>query len=375
MTRSGETAEELVFRAVTFKALTFKALGTVVSLIVTDGAARAAAYTILVEELSAVDAACSRFRADSELSQLNRAAGRRLAISRFFADALAAALGAALVTEGDVDPTCGRSLVGIGYDRDFAEVRRDTTALSRPSTGRGVTAAAGWRTVELDPVRCTARVPDGVLLDLGATAKALAADRAAARIAAAVGCGVLVNLGGDISVAGEPPPGGWCIGVIDDLGPDDDAGVRGSPADAGPAASMAAASMAAASMAAVTITDGGLATSSTAVRAWRRGAEALHHIVVPGTGRPADTCWRTVSVAAASCVDANTASTASIIRGERAPGWLEELRLPARLVRRDGTVATVGGWPAEQATAGGRPAGKATAGGQPAEQASAGNPA
>jgi FAD:protein FMN transferase len=284
-----------------------------------------------------VDAACSRFRPDSELSQLNRAAGRRLAISRFFADALATALGAAQVTDGDVDPTCGRSLVGIGYDRDFAEVRRDTTAL-----GRGVTAAAGWRTVELDPVRCTARVPDGVLLDLGATAKALAADRAADRIAAAVGCGVLVNLGGDISVAGEPPPGGWCIGVIDDLGPDDDAGVRGSRADACPAVTMAA----------VTITDGGLATSSTAVRARRRGAEAFHHIVVPGTGRPADTCWRTVSVAAANCVDANTASTASIIRGERAPGWLERLRLPARLVRHDGTVATVGGWPVEKASAG-----------------------
>src|ERR1019366_6601065 len=198
MTRSDETAEDLVFRALAFKALAFKALGTVVSLIVTDGAARAAAFAILGDELSTVDAACSRFRPDSELSQLNRAAGRRLAISRFFADALATALGAAQVTDGDVDPTCGRSLVGIGYDRDFAEVRRDTTAL-----GRGVTAAAGWRTVELDPVRCTARVPDGVLLDLGATAKALAADRAAARIAAAVGCGVLVNLGGDISVAGE----------------------------------------------------------------------------------------------------------------------------------------------------------------------------
>ncbi|MDX6391031.1 MAG: FAD:protein transferase [Streptosporangiaceae bacterium] len=365
MTRSGEAAEELAsrtleFKALTFKALTFKALGTVVSLIVTDGGARAAAYTILGEELSTVDAACSRFRADSELSQLNRAAGRRLAISRFFADALATALGAAQVTDGDVDPTCGRSLVGIGYDRDFAEVRRDTMAL-----GRAVTAAAGWRTVELDPVRCTARVPDGVLLDLGATAKALAADRAAARIAAAVGCGVLVNLGGDISVAGQPPPDGWCIGVIDDLGPDDDAGAGGSRADAGPAAGMAA----------VTITDGGLATSSTAVRAWQRGAEAFHHIVVPGTGRPADTCWRTVSVAAASCVDANTASTASIIRGERAPAWLESLRLPARLVRRDGTVATVGGWPAEQATAGGWPAEEAPAGSQPAEQAPAGSPA
>ena len=327
MTRSAESADELVFRTPAVKAL-----GTVVSLIVTDGAARSAASAILGEELSVVDAACSRFRADSELSRLNRAAGRRLTVSRFFADALATALNAAEVTDGDVDPTCGRSLVRIGYDRDFAEVRRDTTALSRAAV-----AAAGWRTVELDPVRCTARVPDGVLLDLGATAKALAADRAAGRIAAAVGCGVLVNLGGDISVAGEPPPGGWCIGVIDDLGPDDD--VRPHRRGVG-------------RRHAITIADGGLATSSTAIRAWRRGPEAFHHIVVPATGLPADSCWRTVSVAAASCVAANTASTASIIRGERAPSWLERLRLPARLVRHDGTVLTAGGWPADKAPAG-----------------------
>jgi thiamine biosynthesis lipoprotein len=111
-----------------------------------------------------------------------------------------------------------------------------------------------------------------------------------------VGCGVLVNLGGDISVAGEPPPGGWCIGVIDDLGPDDD--VRPQRRGAG-------------RRHAVTIADGGLATSSTAIRTWRRGTEAFHHIVVPATGLPADSCWRTVSVAAASCVAANTASTAS----------------------------------------------------------------
>ena len=78
----------------------------------------------------------------------------------------------------------------------------------------------------------------------------------------------------------------------------------------------------------------------------------MHHIVVPATGLPAQTCWQTVSVAAASCVDANAASTAAIIRGERAPGWLATLRLPARLVRHDGTVQTVGAWPA----AGGGPA-------------------
>jgi len=58
-----------------------------------------------------------------------------------------------------------------------------------------------------------------------------------------------------------------------------------------------------------------------------------------------------VSVAAATCVDANTAATAAIIRGERAPGWLDALGLPTRLVRPDGQVLRVGGWPVPEETA------------------------
>ena len=299
--------------------VTFPALGTTASVLVTDPEARDTAAAMLAAELSAIDAACSRFRADSELSALNRARGRKVAISPLLTEALAAALAAAQATDGDVDPTCGRSLIGLGYDRDYAEVRRGT---GPPEIT--VTPAAGWRSVDLDQPRRVARVPDGVVLDLGATAKALAADRAAAAIAAQAGCGVLVNLGGDIRVAGPPPPGGWHIGIADDAGPD------GPPAASRPAH-------------AVIITSGGLATSSPMVRAWRRGTADLHHIVRPGTGLPARTCWRAVSVAAASCVDANAASTASIIRGERAPRWLAGLRLPARLVRQDGTALTVAG--------------------------------
>jgi thiamine biosynthesis lipoprotein len=174
------------------------------------------------------------------------------------------------------------------------------------------------------------------MLDLGATAKALAADRAAARIAAAAGCGVLVNLGGDISVSGDPPADGWRIGVADDLGFD-------------------AAMDSIEPSQVVVIRDGGLATSSVLGRAWQRGGVRLHHIIiVPATGRPAESCWRTVSVAAATCVDANIASTAAILRGERAVRWLERLRLPARMVRHDGTTVMVGGWPAD--AAGARPA-------------------
>jgi FAD:protein FMN transferase len=309
---------------------TFTALGTFGSLLVSTPGAIEDAYRILSAELKAIDLACSRFRPDSEISALNAAGGRAVPVSPLFAEAIGTALTAALQTDGDVDPTCGLSLVSLGYDRDFAEVCLDTSALaSAPAP------AAGWQTVELDPVRGTARMPAGVRLDLGATAKALAADRAAAQINDFTGSGVLVNLGGDIAVAGQPPAGGWRIEVVDYLPEDPEC----KPARRARGQIVA-------------IESGGLATSSTAARRWHRGGQILHHIVAPGTGLPADGCWRAVSVAAASCVDANVASTASIIRGNLAPSWLAGLSLPARLVRHDGTTLTVADWPSDKEEAG-----------------------
>jgi thiamine biosynthesis lipoprotein len=308
--------------AATIASRTFRALGTFATLLVTDPSALVAAHDLLAAELAAMDAACSRFRSDSELWRVNHARGRPVPVGPLFAEALAVALAAAAVTDGDVDPTCGRSLARLGYDRDFAAARRRAFARRRPPVPAG-----GWRRVELNLDRLEVTVPAGVMLDLGATAKALAADRAATAIEAVAGGGVLVNLGGDIRVAGHPPDGGWPVGIADDA--DFDAST----------ATIQARQV-------VMIRDGGLATSSTLGRAWRRGGVDLHHIIVPATGRPADSCWRTVSVAAASCVHANIASTAAILRDGRALGWLEGMRLPARLVRHDGTTVTVGGWPA-----------------------------
>jgi thiamine biosynthesis lipoprotein len=307
----------------TVAARTFRALGTSATLLVTDPAVLGPAGQVLAAELAAIDAACSRFRSDSELSRVNQARGRPVPVSAQFAEALGVALAAAALTDGDVDPTCGLSLVRLGYDQDFARARRRTSPLRRP-----LAPAGGWRQVRLDPARRVVTVPAGVMLDLGATAKALAADRAAARVFADFGCGVLVNLGGDISVAGGSPADGWLVGIADDVAFD------AVIADVEPSQ-------------VVVIRDGGLATSSTSARAWRRGGASLHHIVVPATGRPAASCWRTASVAAASCVDANIASTAAILRGGQAPGWLDGLRLPARLVRHDGSAVVVGGWPAD----------------------------
>ncbi len=182
----------------------------------------------------------------------------------------------------------------------------------------------GWTTVEVDGERHTIRIPRGVKLDLGATAKAWAADRAARAVHDATGCGVLVSLGGDISTAGECPEKGWRVHVTDDH--------RSGPEAPGQT---------------ISIRDGGLATSSTAVRRWQKKGEAMHHIIDPSTGSPAITRWRTVSVAAIDCADANIAATAAIVRGSGAAEWLAELGLPARLVAHDGEVLTIGSWPAE----------------------------
>lgn len=196
------------------------------------------------------------------------------------------------------------------------------------------------------------RVPAGVELDLGASAKALAADHAARAALARAGSGVLVSLGGDVAVAGRPPRGGWTIRVSDDHADRDDGDrarlaahdgggdgdrARLTKGEGGGAGDGAAETIA--------IADGGLATSGTTVRRWVAGGELRHHVIDPRTGAPARTPWRTVAVAAASCVDANAATTAALVRGADAPRWLQSLGLPARLVATDGAVLHVGDWP------------------------------
>jgi thiamine biosynthesis lipoprotein len=242
-------------------------------------------------------------------------------VSPLLLEAIEVALRAARATGGRVDPTVGTAMRVVGYDRPF----RDVAPHGDPITV-SIGPVPGWRLIEVDRLRRTVRIPAGVELDLGATAKALCADRASEAIWRATGVGVLVGLGGDIAVAGPAPDGGWSVLVADD---------HAAPPD-GPGE-------------AVAISSGGVATSGTAVRRWTRGGRALHHLIDPSTGLPVDSTWRTVSVAAATCVDANIASTAAVILGDEAPSWLAARSLPARLVRTDGTVVTVAGWPAPEA--------------------------
>jgi thiamine biosynthesis lipoprotein len=266
--------------------------------------------------LARVDAVASRFRADSALSVANARAGRPTPIPRLLVDLVDAALGAAAQTDGLVDPTIGLAMQRIGYDRDITRIDPDGPPISpvRRLDGR---SQRGWQRVGLDREIGLLTVPVGTALDLGATAKAYVADHAALALSRRYDTAVMIELGGDLSVAGLRPDG-WCIQVAE---------------QAGGAGQL------------VLVRHGGLATSTTTVRRWRRGGQQLHHVIDPRTAAPAAGPWRTVSVAAPCALAANVASTAAIVLGDAALGWLEARGLAARLVGLDGSIATTADWP------------------------------
>jgi thiamine biosynthesis lipoprotein len=304
------------------RSASFPALGSTATVLVSEGDRLPAAVRAVQRVVEAFDLACSRFREDSELSAINRAAGRSIRVSPLMLEATLAGLRAASLTDGDVDPTLGSELVALGYDRDF-ELGLD--GRGSPGRTRSFASVPGWRTIRVDAKAATVGVGHRVSLDLGATAKALACDHAARQAHETAGCAVLVNLGGDLATAGPAPEDGWRVRVTDDHRSGFDAPGQW-----------------------ITIFSGGLATSSTAVRRWHGAyGETVHHLLDPTTGCPAGGGWRTVSVTAATCLDANIASTAAIVRGRRAAPWLESVGLPSRLVSDDGFVLHVAGWPAE----------------------------
>lgn len=295
----------------------FRALGTYVHL-QTSGdlsVARRRAEEIL----GAVDLACSRFRPDSDLSRVNAAQGSWTRVSPLFLAALRVALTAASDTDGILDPCLGRNLVEVGYDVDFHRVRARADLRSVPAPAP---AYGSWTGVVVDDSRV--KLPSGIALDLGATAKAWASDLVAHSIAEESGAAVLISLGGDVSVAGAHPGGdGWPIEITERPGGTGET----VPADS------------------IWLGSGGLATSSTQVRRWRAGGSEYHHVIDPRTGRPADGPWRTVTATGPSCVAANVASTAALVLGAAAVDWLDGRTISARLIAHDGSAHLVGEWP------------------------------
>ncbi|HVA07353.1 MAG TPA: FAD:protein FMN transferase [Acidimicrobiales bacterium] len=292
------------------------ALGTTARVIVWPPHELPNALHAVDDQLSALDLQASRFRDDSEISQVNASQSHTFLLSEGLAELVATALAAAQLTDGLVDPTVGGALIAMGYDRDFSAIQEHLP--DPPAMG---TPVPGWASLELNGRLL--RRPTGIVLDLGATAKGMGSDRSA-RAARSVmsGGGVLVSLGGDLAVAGQSPQGGWPILVSEESL----AGIEPS----GPV---------------IRLQRGGVATSSVVCRRWRRGNQAMHHIIDPRTGEPVRAHWRTATVAAPTCAHANAASTALIVGGEDALHVAAAAGLPARLIGHDGSIHLIGSWP------------------------------
>ena len=302
--------------AVDERAASWRALGTQVDLRVDDPRALATATLVARGVLDEVDATCSRFRADSDLSVANRLAGQWVPISPVLVAALRVAIRAAARTDGLVDPCLGEVLVTAGYDRTFVQLLQGqpggAAQLPTPPDPQA------WRRLQLGGGRLL--VPAGVSLDLGATGKAFAADLVAAAVLERIDGPLVVSVGGDVRAIGDPVE--WPCDIATD---------RAALAADGPVCR-------------VLLPSGGLAVSSVTARRWVRGGRTWHHVVDPRTARPTRGPWRAVAAYETTAALANTLTTAALVLGADAVDWLEERSAAALLIGLDGRVHRTTRW-------------------------------
>ena len=272
---------------------TFRAMGCDVVVAGAGESSQAAIRRLFADR----EEAFSRFRPDSELNAVNGSSGRATLVSPVFAWMLERSLVLAAETDGLVDPTVGAAIAALGYTRDLSELEDDPAPAGRP------VAAPGWRSVEL----CgrILRMPAGCVLDLNGVVKSATVDDAVSLLD---GDG-FVSAGGDLTVRGPTAvalPGGGAVSVV----------------------------------------RGGIATSGTTKRRWRRAGETHHHLVDPGTGRSADTPWEAVTASGMTCVAADVAARAAFLAGAGGPAWLDRRGIPGRFVADGGSVTVNGSWAA-----------------------------
>ena len=243
----------------------------------------------LVEDASAhlreLEARWSRFEPASEISRLNTSAGASLVVSAPTVALIELGIEGWRVTNGYFDPTVFGDVVRAGYDRSFCEITEQTACSATSSFRRGCDG------IDVDPSSSTVRLPAGVAVDPGGIGKGLAADLVIDALGAAGAEGALVNVGGDVRVAGASPAAGWVIELSQ-------AG-SSRPRET------------------VRLIDGAVATSATAYRSWFRSGTRKHHLIDPRTGEPIDNDIVSVSVATARGWQADVLTKAIFVAGVR----------------------------------------------------------
>lgn len=261
----------------------FAAMGSAVHVIVVGGSADDCATAhALIDQL---EACWSRFRAESELSRLNRSAGHPVRASAHLLHAVTAAVEGWRSTGGRFDPTVLPALVAAGYDRDFVRVRQGPVvgSASAPATG----PAPGCTGIRIDPIVGAITLPVGTAIDLGGIGKGLAADLVVAELAAAGVAGACVNVGGDLRVWGRAPTDdGWVVDLEHRLD------LR------------------------FALAGGAIATSSSFKRNWVRDGSTVHHLLDPQLGQSARAGLVAVTVIAGTAAAAEVLTKAAFVADE-----------------------------------------------------------
>lgn len=227
----------------------------------------------------------SRFRPDSDVARLNRAAGAPVRVAPETLLIMSLVVEAWKLTAGRFDPTVVRALEANGYDRSFLAIGHGHAGPARP------VPATGLAGVVLDPSGPSVTLPSHAGIDLGGIGKGAAADLVVMELLAAGAHGACLNLGGDLRASGQAPgPDGWVVAIEDPFHPNRE-------------------------LARVAVGDGAVATSSRLVRRWRRGGSDYHHLIDPASGLPCNRGLAAVSVVAGCAWWAEALATAAFVAG------------------------------------------------------------
>lgn len=237
----------------------------------------------------------SRFRPASELARLNRSDSHPVRVSDVMWQVLQAARNAERFSDGLVTPTVLASVVGAGYDRDFA-----TLPPQQSAPVATLQVVSPFSAIEMDEAAQTVSLPPNMQLDFGGIAKGWAAHQAMLRLSELGPA--LMNCGGDIAISGALRDGRpWEVGVYKPF--DRESGYLEMLYFDRPC---------------------GVATSSTDRRRWMQGGQLRHHIIDPRTGEPARSDVVSATVVADTLLEAETAAKSVLIRGsEDGLDWLE----------------------------------------------------
>ena len=270
-----------------------------------DSDRQAASFDAVPGWFEAWEQTLSRFRPDSELSQLNRRTGQWVRVSATLWDVIHLALVAARWTDGLFSPTILNALEATGYDRTFTEIGVDDRAVVTQPDGQ-------WHAIQRRSLKRSICLPPNARLDLGGVAKGWAADRVAKKLAKYGP--VLIDASGDIAISAPQADGSpWPIGISNPLQPDQH-------------------------FETLKITAGGVATSGRDYRRWQKGGAWQHHIIDPRTGLPAQTDVLSATAIAPSVFEAEVAAKVILLSGSEAGlEWLEaQENYAAVIVREDG---------------------------------------